>query len=200
MVYIAYFTELILQICDYAQKWHIWRENCKYALDENFNCQFCSRPNAAKFCHPDNNQKINSTIVFKIFQNIQLIPNCIGTVIINTGSFQLRCLPLMCISFLTNKESMSPPIHLSLRYKGICKSLISWIFFTTRAQAFPPCHKIKLTNLKQVTIWQTRTPWIVKCNNPFNLVWSTWGWQSWGILKHFPEIKCILISHWSREK
>ena len=32
MVYIAYFTELILQICDYAQKRRIWRENCKYAL------------------------------------------------------------------------------------------------------------------------------------------------------------------------
>ena len=29
MVYIAYFTELILQICDYAQKRRIWRENCK---------------------------------------------------------------------------------------------------------------------------------------------------------------------------
>ena len=28
MVYIAYFTELILQICDCAQKRRIWRENC----------------------------------------------------------------------------------------------------------------------------------------------------------------------------
>ena len=52
MVYIAYFTELILQICDYAQKRRIWRENCKYALDENFHCHFCSRRKAAKFCHP----------------------------------------------------------------------------------------------------------------------------------------------------
>ena len=42
MVYIAYFTELILQFCDYAQKRRIWRENCKYALDENFHCHFCS--------------------------------------------------------------------------------------------------------------------------------------------------------------
>ena len=49
MVYIAYFTELILQICDYAQKRRIQRENCKYALDENFHC---SRRKAAKFCHP----------------------------------------------------------------------------------------------------------------------------------------------------
>ena len=52
MVYIAYFTGLILQICDYAQKRRIWRKNCKYALDENFHCHFCSRRKAAKFCHP----------------------------------------------------------------------------------------------------------------------------------------------------
>ena len=34
MVYIAYFTELNLQICDYTQKRHICRKNCKYAFDE----------------------------------------------------------------------------------------------------------------------------------------------------------------------
>ena len=39
MVYIAYFTDLILQICDYA-------------LDKKFDCHFCSRRKAAKFCHP----------------------------------------------------------------------------------------------------------------------------------------------------
>ena len=55
IVYIAYFTELNLQICDYAQKPHIWRENCKYALDENFHCDFGSRRKAAKFCHPVTN-------------------------------------------------------------------------------------------------------------------------------------------------
>ena len=42
MVYIAYFTELNLQICDYAQKWRICRENCKYRLYEK----------VAMFCHP----------------------------------------------------------------------------------------------------------------------------------------------------
>ena len=52
MVYIAYFTELILQICVFAQKWRIWRENCKYVLDENFHSHFCPRRKAAKFCHP----------------------------------------------------------------------------------------------------------------------------------------------------
>ena len=41
MVYIAYFTESNLQICDYAQKQCICRENCKYALDENFHGHFC---------------------------------------------------------------------------------------------------------------------------------------------------------------
>ena len=52
MVYIAYITELILQICDYTKKRRIWRENCKYVLDENFHCHFCSQRKAAKFCHP----------------------------------------------------------------------------------------------------------------------------------------------------
>ena len=52
MVYIAYFTELILQIWDYTQKRRIWRENCKYPLDENFHCHFCSRRKAAKLCQP----------------------------------------------------------------------------------------------------------------------------------------------------
>ena len=41
MVYIAYFTELNLQICDYAQERRICRENCKYALDGNFHGHFC---------------------------------------------------------------------------------------------------------------------------------------------------------------
>ena len=36
LVYIAYFTELDLQICDYAQKRRICHKNCKYALDEKF--------------------------------------------------------------------------------------------------------------------------------------------------------------------
>ena len=35
MVYIAYFTELNLQICNYTQKRRICREKCKYVLDEN---------------------------------------------------------------------------------------------------------------------------------------------------------------------
>ena len=52
MVYFAYFTELILQICDYAQKQRICRKNCKYALDGNFHGHFCPRRKAAKFCHP----------------------------------------------------------------------------------------------------------------------------------------------------
>ena len=52
MVYIAYFTELNLQICDYAQKRCICCKNCKYALDENFHGHFCPPRKAAKFCHP----------------------------------------------------------------------------------------------------------------------------------------------------
>ena len=53
IVYIAYFTELNLQICDYAQKQRICRENCQYAFDEKFHGHFCPRRNAANFCHPD---------------------------------------------------------------------------------------------------------------------------------------------------
>ena len=52
IMYIAYFTELNLQICNFAQKWRICRENCNYALDENFQGHFCPRRKAAKFCHP----------------------------------------------------------------------------------------------------------------------------------------------------
>ena len=53
MVYIAHFTELNLQLCADAKKRSICRENCKYALDENFHGHFCPRRKAAKFCHPD---------------------------------------------------------------------------------------------------------------------------------------------------
>ena len=45
-----------------------------------------------------------------------------------------------------------------------------------------------------------RTPWVVKGNKSLNLVWFKWGSQRWGILKDFPQSRCNLISHWSREK
>ena len=44
MVYSAYFIELNLQICDYAQKRRICRKNCKYAFGENLKLEhtlFC---------------------------------------------------------------------------------------------------------------------------------------------------------------
>ena len=52
MVYIAYFTELSLQICYYAQKRRICRENSKYAPDGNIYGRFRPRRQAANFCHP----------------------------------------------------------------------------------------------------------------------------------------------------
>ena len=52
MVYIAYFTELNLQICYYAQKRRTYQENSKYARDEIFCGHFCPRRKAANFCHP----------------------------------------------------------------------------------------------------------------------------------------------------
>ena len=52
MVCIAYYTELNVQICNYAQKQRICRENSKHALDESFYGHFCPRRNAANSCHP----------------------------------------------------------------------------------------------------------------------------------------------------
>ena len=43
MVYIAYFTELIVQICNYTQKWRIFRDNSKYAPEESFVAIFAER-------------------------------------------------------------------------------------------------------------------------------------------------------------
>ena len=47
MVYIAYYTELNLQFCNYAQKQRICRENSKYAFDENLYGHFLPRRMAA---------------------------------------------------------------------------------------------------------------------------------------------------------
>ena len=52
MVYIAYCTELNLQVCNYAQKRWICRKNSQHAPDENFYDHFCSCRKAANFCHP----------------------------------------------------------------------------------------------------------------------------------------------------
>ena len=54
--------------------------------------------------------------------------------------------------------------------------------------------------LRSYTFAATRTPWIVKCNKSLSLVWFKWGSQWWGILKDFPQSRCILISHGSREE
>ena len=74
MVYIAYFTELDLQICDYAQKRRICRENCKYALDENFHGHFCPRRKAAKFCHPGIYKNL-FVFPLKLYHHVALLEN-----------------------------------------------------------------------------------------------------------------------------
>ena len=51
MVYIAYYTDLNWQTCNYAQKRRICWENGKYALDQSFYDHFCPRRKAANFCH-----------------------------------------------------------------------------------------------------------------------------------------------------
>ena len=65
MVQITYFTQLNWQICDYAQKRRICRENCEYALYENFHGHFCPPRKAAKFCHPGT----RTVFLSWIFQN-----------------------------------------------------------------------------------------------------------------------------------
>ena len=88
MVYIAYSTELNLQIYDYAQKRCFCRENCKYALDENFHGHFCPRRKAAKFCYPD----VNYNVCFCAFDEsvcVRLGPGATIT-ITNTLSDQVR--------------------------------------------------------------------------------------------------------------
>ena len=70
MVNIAYFTELNLQIWEYAQKRRICREICKYALDENFHGHFCPRRKAAKFCHPGLLEYVMTTSCYIFSANI----------------------------------------------------------------------------------------------------------------------------------
>ena len=42
----------MVQICNYAKKWRICRENSKYVPDENFRGHFCPSWKAPNFCHP----------------------------------------------------------------------------------------------------------------------------------------------------
>ena len=65
MVFIAYFTELILQICDYAQNDAFEAKIVKKTLDENFHCHFRSRRKAAKFCHPAKYKSSDQSTVSK---------------------------------------------------------------------------------------------------------------------------------------
>ena len=69
MVYIAYFTKLSLQICDYAQKRRICRENCNYAFDERFHGHVCPRRKPAKSCHPDSPQHLQCCHIWYILMD-----------------------------------------------------------------------------------------------------------------------------------
>ena len=62
----------------------------------------------------------------------------------------------------------------------------------------PALYKKTKTTINTKT--DTRTPSIVRGKKSLNLVWFKWGSQWWGILKHFAQSRCILISHWSWEK
>ena len=62
MVGIANYTELNLQICNYAQKRRICHKKRKQAL-EKFLWSFCPRRKAANFCQPDPNDGIHQTML-----------------------------------------------------------------------------------------------------------------------------------------
>ena len=65
-VYIAYYTEIDLQICNYAQKWRICRENSKYAPDK-FCGHLCIRRKDANFCHPVRGDQMFYSFSFSVF-------------------------------------------------------------------------------------------------------------------------------------
>ena len=65
MEYITYYTDLNLQVCNYAQKQRNFGENRRYALDENLYGHFCSRRKAANFGHPVAIQICYSIIIFR---------------------------------------------------------------------------------------------------------------------------------------
>ena len=52
VVGIANYTELNLQICNYAQKQRICHEKSKYALEKSLYDHFCPPRKAANFCDP----------------------------------------------------------------------------------------------------------------------------------------------------
>ena len=60
-VRIAYYTELNVQFCNYAQKRRICRQNSKYASVKNFCGHFCRRREAANYCHPGSNKQKKQT-------------------------------------------------------------------------------------------------------------------------------------------
>ena len=119
-----------------------------------------------------------------------------GKVINKLVKLQRRCNKkcLTCSTFQSASETISSAKNSTLSFSrlGLVHPAVS-----------VQCLKVDQIMVHPFCVWRTimvRTPWLVKCNNPLNLVWSRWGSQSWGILKHFPESRCILISHWSREK
>ena len=84
------------------------------------------------------------------------------------------------------------------------QNLCEWV--TLVVTSVVGAHKIQRYCKAEHFIWRglksehLRTPGIVKGNNLLSLVWFKWGSEWWGILKHFAHSRCILISHWSREK
>ena len=96
------------------------------------------------------------------------------------------------------KESLMCPLQFPSLASSSAYIDNKHIRLNSHTQEFNPSSHDQPFHLKVNTFAIVRTPGIVKGNNPLNLVW--WGSQWLGILKDFPQSRCILISHWSREK
>ena len=139
--------------------------------------------NCAKFAQ--NSWQLQRNLNEIILGNYTLY-NC--RIVTTQKRFETNCLCVSHWKYLTGKNwDTFVPICIET---AMCNNLI--------AIAKVNLMKIKKDSLPPEMI--SRTPWIVKGNKSLNLVWFKWGSQWWGILKHFPQRRCILISHWSREK
>ena len=112
------------------------------------------------------------------------------------GKHQTLDLPRNC--FNRFKESLMCPLQFPSLASSSAYIDNKHIRLNFHTQEFNPSSHDQPFHLKVNTFAIVRTPGIVKGNNPLNLVW--WGSQWLGILKDFPQSRCILISHWSREK
>ena len=134
MVYIAYYTVLNLQICNYAQIRRICRENGKYALDESFYDHFCPRRKAANFCHPS--QRIfqyDSKPVFDIEDLFLLRHPILVRKRLAFGVLYLQHLTTSLCTRLSSNQKKEKEEHGSFEVVEIARDLEMWSALTELA-------------------------------------------------------------------